>query len=201
MNLRGAPIGPQAYTKAYTRAKRVEKARPLLQALAELPDPQTGLLLLRHCAAYSRMVFALRVTPPQLLVAAAAPLLAEASLRPGCRPPSLLPLAALGCAMLLVTPLPRTSPLLAQCCRAAAASAPATLLPGRLLTAPLPFSTRTCLRQQPLGTAALRPSSCSHTGPAKKLRALSSSACACLSPWPTRPVPCTPSAGCARPYF
>ena len=43
----------------------------MLQALGELPDPQTGLLLLRHCAAYSRMVFAMRVTPPQLLGEAA----------------------------------------------------------------------------------------------------------------------------------
>ena len=69
--LLGAPIGPQAYTEDYTRTKRVEKATLLLQALQELPDPQTALLLLRHCAAYCRMVFALRVTPPQLLAGAA----------------------------------------------------------------------------------------------------------------------------------
>ena len=80
MNLLGAPIGPQDYTEDYTRTKRVEKARPLLQALGELPDPQTGLLLLRHCAAYSRMVFALRVTPPQLLAGAASDLTRKSAL-------------------------------------------------------------------------------------------------------------------------
>ena len=42
-----------------------------------LADTQTGLLLLRHCAAFRRMVYALRVTPPQLLGEAAASFDAE----------------------------------------------------------------------------------------------------------------------------
>jgi len=69
--LLGAPIGHAQYTETRTLAERVEKARPLLQAIASLDDPQTGLLLLRHCASYCKIVFALRVTPPQLLGSAA----------------------------------------------------------------------------------------------------------------------------------
>ncbi|CAE7275446.1 unnamed protein product [Symbiodinium sp. KB8] len=69
--LLGAPIGHAPYTETRTLAERVEKARPLLQAIASLDDPQTGLLLLRHCASYCKIVFALRVTPPQLLGSAA----------------------------------------------------------------------------------------------------------------------------------
>ena len=44
--------------------ERVEKARPLLQELAALPDVQTALLLLRHCASFCRVAYSLRVTPP-----------------------------------------------------------------------------------------------------------------------------------------
>ncbi|CAE7336972.1 unnamed protein product [Symbiodinium natans] len=69
--LLGAPIGQARYTEAATLAERVDKARPLLRAIAELPDPQTGLLLLRHCASFCKFVFALRVTPTQLLGSAA----------------------------------------------------------------------------------------------------------------------------------
>ena len=39
MNLLGAPIGPQDYTEDYTRTKRVEKARPLLQNRAPAASP------------------------------------------------------------------------------------------------------------------------------------------------------------------
>ena len=66
-SLLGAPIGGPPFTEAFTQAERVEKVRPLLQALSRLQDPQTGLLLLRHCASFCKMVFALRVTPPTLL--------------------------------------------------------------------------------------------------------------------------------------
>ena len=69
--LLGAPIGQARYTEAATLAERVDKARPLLRAIAELPDPQTGLLLLRHFASFCKFVFALRVTPTQLLGSAA----------------------------------------------------------------------------------------------------------------------------------
>ena len=66
-SLLGAPIGTAAYCEAHTIRERVETAHPLLQALAELPDPQTALLLLRHCAGYCKVVYTTRVTPPALL--------------------------------------------------------------------------------------------------------------------------------------
>jgi len=60
----GAPIGPATYCEAFSMAERVEKARPLLRELAALPDVQTGLLLLRHCASFCRIAYSSRVTPP-----------------------------------------------------------------------------------------------------------------------------------------
>lgn len=48
-------------------SQRVNKAQPLLDAIGALPDPQTGLLLLRHCAGFSKLVYTLRVTPAALL--------------------------------------------------------------------------------------------------------------------------------------
>ena len=62
----GAPIGPPAYCEAFCLAERVEKAKPLLALLATLPDPQTALLLLRHCASFCRVAYSARVTPPSL---------------------------------------------------------------------------------------------------------------------------------------
>ena len=61
-DLLGAPIGNVTYTEDFTRTERLGEAKPLLQAIAALPDPQTGLLLLRHCAAFCKLVYALRIT-------------------------------------------------------------------------------------------------------------------------------------------
>ena len=69
-SLLGAPVGLDIFCEAYTLEKRVDKALPLLRALKDLPDPQTALLLLRHCASYSKVVFATRVTPPSALAQA-----------------------------------------------------------------------------------------------------------------------------------
>ena len=69
-SLLGAPIGPAVYCEAYTLTKRVDRALPLLRSLAALPDPQTGLLLLQHCASFCKVVFAARVTPPALIAGA-----------------------------------------------------------------------------------------------------------------------------------
>ncbi|CAK9113266.1 unnamed protein product [Durusdinium trenchii] len=52
--LLGASIGSVAFCEQHTLKERVTKAQPLLLALAELPDPQTALLLLRHCASYCK---------------------------------------------------------------------------------------------------------------------------------------------------
>ena len=65
--LLGAPIGGAAFCEQQTVAQRVDKARPLLDAIAELPEPQTGLLLLRHCASFCKVVYATRVTPSTCL--------------------------------------------------------------------------------------------------------------------------------------
>ena len=63
--LLGAPVGDGAFCTEYTRSERVEKAASCLSALADLPDAQTALLLLRHCASYCKIAHAMRVTPPE----------------------------------------------------------------------------------------------------------------------------------------
>ena len=63
-SLLGAPIGDGRFCNQFTTSERVAKALPLLDALAVLPDAQTALLLLRHCASHCRMAYSIRVTPP-----------------------------------------------------------------------------------------------------------------------------------------
>ena len=70
--LLGAAIGNRTYCEAHTYSKRVEASRPLMEALGELEDPQTSLLLLRECASYCKVVYSSRVTPPSLHSAALA---------------------------------------------------------------------------------------------------------------------------------
>ena len=60
--LLGAPIGDSNYCDDLTE-KRACKAQDLLDAIADLPDPQVALLLLRHCGSFGKMVFAARTTP------------------------------------------------------------------------------------------------------------------------------------------
>ena len=43
--------------------ERVNQAKEVLSALGELPDPQVALILLRHCASFSKLVYSLRVVP------------------------------------------------------------------------------------------------------------------------------------------
>ena len=61
--LLGAPIGDATFCEGYTHTQRVSKTFPLLEALANLGDAQTSLLLLRQCASYCRLVYATRATP------------------------------------------------------------------------------------------------------------------------------------------
>ena len=63
-SLLGEPIGHGSFCNQFTTSERVAKALPLLDALAVLPDAQTALLLLRHCASHCRMAYSIRVTPP-----------------------------------------------------------------------------------------------------------------------------------------
>ncbi|CAK9016518.1 unnamed protein product [Durusdinium trenchii] len=60
----GAAIGDEAYCNRHTFSTRVEPAKPCLQALADLPDAQTAMLLLRHCQSHVKLTHAMRVTPP-----------------------------------------------------------------------------------------------------------------------------------------
>ena len=60
--LLGGPIGSEEFCNSHTQ-ERVDKALVLLKALGELPDPQVALTLLRQCAAFSKLVYSLRVVP------------------------------------------------------------------------------------------------------------------------------------------
>ena len=60
--LLGGPIGTEEFCNSHTQ-ERVDKALVLLKALGELPDPQVALTLLRQCAAFSKLVYSLRVVP------------------------------------------------------------------------------------------------------------------------------------------
>ena len=61
----GAPIGSSDHCAAHT-CKRIDKARPLLTALEELPDPQIALRLLRRCLSFAKLVYSARTVPPSL---------------------------------------------------------------------------------------------------------------------------------------
>ena len=63
--LLGAPIGPESFCNALS-SKRVAKNGALLQAIADLEDPQIALLLLRNCASFGKISFSLRTTPTRL---------------------------------------------------------------------------------------------------------------------------------------
>ncbi|CAE7483229.1 unnamed protein product [Symbiodinium natans] len=61
--LLGAAVGTEAFVAEHT-AGRVQKAAPLLEALAEVEDAQVALRLLKHCAGHCRLVHGSRCTPP-----------------------------------------------------------------------------------------------------------------------------------------
>ena len=60
--LLGGPIGSSTYCNEHTQS-RVNKAKEILSAFGELPDPQVALTLLRHCASFGKLVYSLRVVP------------------------------------------------------------------------------------------------------------------------------------------
>ena len=53
--LLGTPIGGLAFCNQHCMTHRVDRAQACLDALAEMPDMQTALLLLRHCASYTKL--------------------------------------------------------------------------------------------------------------------------------------------------
>ena len=60
----GAAIGDDAFCHDHTAA-RASKANRLLEAIAEMDDPQVALRLLRACGGFTRMVHSMRCTPPR----------------------------------------------------------------------------------------------------------------------------------------
>lgn len=60
----GAAIGADDFVAAHTE-QRVSKAAALLDAIAELEDPQVALRLLRACAGHTRLLHSMRCNPPQ----------------------------------------------------------------------------------------------------------------------------------------
>jgi hypothetical protein len=65
IKLLGAPLGDAEFCASLTE-DRVEKAGELLEAIGELPHAQSALLLLRHCASWSKLVYNARTVPPAL---------------------------------------------------------------------------------------------------------------------------------------
>jgi len=60
--LLGRPVGTPEFCNQHT-AERVAKAKELLAAIGELPDPQVALMLLRHSASFGKLVYSTRVVP------------------------------------------------------------------------------------------------------------------------------------------
>ena len=67
--LLGGPVGSPQFCNEHTQT-RVSKARRVLEALGEVPDPQVALQLLRRCAGFSKMVYSIRVVPASFHTAA-----------------------------------------------------------------------------------------------------------------------------------
>ena len=61
----GAAIGDKSFSEELT-ANRVAKNLPLLEAIGDLPDPQSALHLLRSCASFGKIAFSIRTMPPDL---------------------------------------------------------------------------------------------------------------------------------------
>lgn len=61
--LLGAPLGDDDFVSGYAQ-DRVRRAKPLLDAVALLEDPQVALRLLRACAGHVRLVHTMRCAPP-----------------------------------------------------------------------------------------------------------------------------------------
>ena len=69
IKLLGAPVDSAAFCAELT-AKRVGKADELLSRIDKYGHSQVALLLLRHCASWSKLVYVSRTVPPALHLAA-----------------------------------------------------------------------------------------------------------------------------------
>ena len=61
----GSPIGSAEHCMEFLETHAIEPSRDTLEATAVLQDPQVALALIRQCAGFCQMVYALRTTPPQ----------------------------------------------------------------------------------------------------------------------------------------
>ena len=195
----GAPIGPPAYCEAFCLAERVEKAKPLLALLATLPDSQTALLLLRHCASFCRVAYSARVTPPSLHCNALAVFdgAVRACLESVCTDPlaaeawvqctlatSVGGLGLRRCAWPAGTRLPRTSPRLSALPPPASRWIRATTLPTTQPTLPqsLPITRMSCPRTTCLSLCRLTHDSAScrrHWRPGRAAKPLEPTSTCC----------------------
>jgi hypothetical protein len=67
MNILGGAVGSTDYVESWIRAKVVAKAGTGIENLHVLEDPQAEFLKLNHCNSFCRMVFFMRVSPPDQL--------------------------------------------------------------------------------------------------------------------------------------
>jgi hypothetical protein len=65
LKLLGFPLGSPAFC-AETTQERVDKAKHLLKAVADMSHTQGALQLLRHCASWGKLVYAARTVPPEM---------------------------------------------------------------------------------------------------------------------------------------
>ena len=61
----GTPFGDAKFCEAHS-AKRAAKAEALLSGISDYDHTQGGLLLLRHCASWCKLVYSARTVPPVL---------------------------------------------------------------------------------------------------------------------------------------
>ena len=59
----GCPMGTDEFIREHVRERTV-KANELVEKLKGIPDAQSGLLILRYCANYAKLVYLSRVLHP-----------------------------------------------------------------------------------------------------------------------------------------
>ena len=63
----GSPVGSPEHCSEYLAIHAIGPAEDTLDAIATIRDPQVALALIRQCAGFCQMVYALRSTPPQTI--------------------------------------------------------------------------------------------------------------------------------------
>ena len=63
----GSPIGSHKHCAEYLMTNAIEPAEDTLVASSLIEDPQVAMALIRQCAGFCQLVYALRTTPPQCI--------------------------------------------------------------------------------------------------------------------------------------